>query len=697
MTTVFIVRPFGEKPVQIKSKTGKLASVKVNFDDIDRLLIQPALKKNALKGDTTGVIAEAGNIRVDMFQMLIAYDLVIADMSINNANVFYELGIRHGLRPNGTILIRFESEGDVPFDLKTDRYIPYNRENPSKAIDDLARTIKDTLTAQQSQNRRPDSPVFLLLPKLAPPDAAKLLVVPKEFQEAVAKAESDAQNGRTTLALLAEEAKRTPWAREGVRWVALAQRRIKHFPAALESWEYIRGDLPDDVEANLQLATIYQLQGDLVSASQACQRVLDNPGVDRKWRADARSQLARNEKGLWAGEFAALASEEKRRAQAVSDSRLTDAFEGYMAGFREDLNNYYSGINALGLLTAIVKLAEGEPAAWRGRYPAAKRASDALDEFREQLPYVRGAVRISLDNADRTATSRGQPDEWLPASQAQYALLTEDNPVYVGNAYKKAKIAGKDKFSVDSEARQVGIFSSLGLFPQNCVAALDGLGVPPVAGVPAAAAPPAQNCVIVGTGHRVRPERPQSASIPEHPRVRRESERLAARAHRGRKGGAGGDRGIGDGNRRGGKRVRSAVPRDLRGTGRSNDGGAADPQDRISVSVRRRRRPGMGRTVPEACHGEAADHPKQERRHADLGGVDRQLWRVSAGQHLGDEGRPFPAERQRHAAGAVEREGRRRTRRNARYDRAREDAGRESLRQGRRRAVWAPGLKGKTG
>ena len=234
MTTVFIVRPFGEKPVQIKSKTGKLASVKVNFDDIDRLLIQPALKKNALKGDTTGVIAEAGNIRVDMFQMLIAYDLVIADMSINNANVFYELGIRHGLRPNGTILIRFESEGDVPFDLKTDRYIPYNRENPSKAIDDLARTIKDTLTAQQSQNRRPDSPVFLLLPKLAPPDAAKLLVVPKEFQEAVAKAESDAQNGRTTLALLAEEAKRTPWAREGVRWVALAQRRIKHFPAALE-------------------------------------------------------------------------------------------------------------------------------------------------------------------------------------------------------------------------------------------------------------------------------------------------------------------------------------------------------------------------------------------------------------------------------------------------------------------------------
>src|SRR6516225_1605050 len=125
MTSVFIVRPFGKKPVPMKDKDGKDASVEVDFDEIDRSLIQAALAKNGLIGQTTGVIAQAGNIRVDMFQMLIAYDLVIADMSIHNPNVFYELGIRHGLRPNGTILIRFESGGDVPFDLKTDRYITY--------------------------------------------------------------------------------------------------------------------------------------------------------------------------------------------------------------------------------------------------------------------------------------------------------------------------------------------------------------------------------------------------------------------------------------------------------------------------------------------------------------------------------------------------------------------------------------------
>ena len=506
MTNVFIVRPFGKKPVRIQDKDGKDASVEVDFDEIDRSLIQAALAKNSLNGQTTGVIAQAGNIRVDMFQMLIAYDLVIADMSIHNANVFYELGIRHGLRPNGTILIRFEADGDVPFDLKTDRYIVYDRDKPSAAVDLLAQSIKDTLTTMQSQDRRPDSPVFLLLPELAPPDPAKLLVVPKEFQEAVAKAESDAQNGRTVLALLAEEAKRAPWGREGVRWVALAQRRIKHFSAALESWEYIRKDLPEDVEANLQLATIYQRLSDRVSASQACQRVLDNPEADRRWRADARSQLARNEKASWVTDFSALAGEAERRGQAISDSRLTDAFEGYLAGFREDLNDYYSGINALGLLTAIVKLAEKEAAAWAGCYPTAKKASDALDEFRERLAYIRGAVQVSLDNADQRAKFSNKPDDWLPASQAQYALLTEENSIYVGNAYKKAKIAGKNSFSVDSEAQQVGIFASLGLLPENCVAALKALGVPtaPPAAL-ANPAPPAQalDCVIVGTGHRV--------------------------------------------------------------------------------------------------------------------------------------------------------------------------------------------------
>jgi len=135
MTSVFIVRPFGKKPVTVKDKDGKDVSVDVDFNLISERLIGKALANNKLEGETTEVIAEAGNIRLDMFQRLIAYDLVIADISIENANVFYELGIRHGLRPKGTILIRFPTSGkDVPFDLKTDRYVAYARDDPAAAV-----------------------------------------------------------------------------------------------------------------------------------------------------------------------------------------------------------------------------------------------------------------------------------------------------------------------------------------------------------------------------------------------------------------------------------------------------------------------------------------------------------------------------------------------------------------------------------
>jgi hypothetical protein len=513
MTSVFIVRPFGKKPVPIK-KDDKDISVDVDFDEIERSLIQKALEKNGLVGRPTSDIVEAGNIRLDMFQMLIAYDLVIADISIDNANVFYELGVRHGLRPNGTILIRLDTKGrEVPFDLKTDRYIVYDRENPAAGVDLLAKSIKDTINVMASRDHRADSPVFLLLPALTPTDPAKLIVVPSEFQEAVERAESDEANGHTTLALLAEEAKRNVWAREGVRLIGRTQRRMKSFAAARESWEFIRSAIPDDVEANLQLATIFQRLGDLASASQACRRVLDNAAADRKARADARSQLARNDKAGWVADFGALSTEGERRAQAVSDDRLSDAFAGYMAGFGEDLNDYYSGINALGLQTAIVNLAEMLPDDWGGLFETKKKADAALDDHREQLSYVRGAVRMSLENAKRQVERNGKADDWLPPSEAQYCLLTADSPAYVKNAYKAAKTAGKSGFSVESEADQVRIFWRLGLFPDRCRAALEGLGIatdPPGAASPAGggataspAGPPQRDRVIVGTGHRV--------------------------------------------------------------------------------------------------------------------------------------------------------------------------------------------------
>jgi hypothetical protein len=104
MLQAFIVRPFG-------TKQG------VDFDKVERELIQPALKKAGIAGSTTAAIMEQGNIREDMFSLLLTADLVVADLSIHNANVFYELGIRHALRDKRTFLIRCSMD-EIPFDLK---------------------------------------------------------------------------------------------------------------------------------------------------------------------------------------------------------------------------------------------------------------------------------------------------------------------------------------------------------------------------------------------------------------------------------------------------------------------------------------------------------------------------------------------------------------------------------------------------
>ena len=100
----FIVRPFGTK----NDKQGQ----PIDFDAVEKALIGPALAWHGIEGRTTGEIAAAGNIREDMFRMLIASDVVIADISIHNANVFYELGIRHALRPWRTMLIRCRADDD---------------------------------------------------------------------------------------------------------------------------------------------------------------------------------------------------------------------------------------------------------------------------------------------------------------------------------------------------------------------------------------------------------------------------------------------------------------------------------------------------------------------------------------------------------------------------------------------------------
>ena len=128
---VFVAMPFGKKKVKTavevaaaKSAATATQEVDVDFDEIWALLIRPALKRARCRPYRADEEASAGDIRTDMFFELVTGEFVLADISTLNANVFYELGVRHGVSPRGVLMV--DGGWDRrPFDVAPDRTFTY--------------------------------------------------------------------------------------------------------------------------------------------------------------------------------------------------------------------------------------------------------------------------------------------------------------------------------------------------------------------------------------------------------------------------------------------------------------------------------------------------------------------------------------------------------------------------------------------
>lgn len=269
----FIVRPLGQKEG-------------IDFDVVEADLIAPALDELEIGGRTTIDILAHGSIRTDMFHLLLTADLVIADLSIQNANVFYELGIRHALCDRHTFLIK--SSGDeVPLDLEADRYFRYERDDPGSSLEQLTAALRRTLDSEA-----PDSPVFELIPDLEAQDRARLVRVPADFREEVELARCDRKRG--DLALLAEEVQRfgLEWAEAGLRLVGEAQFKIRDFDGAGRTWGLIRRRYQsDDPQANQRPpARVLIFTGHRIDAPERAQPRFPSQ-AERKARAMIRSAV----------------------------------------------------------------------------------------------------------------------------------------------------------------------------------------------------------------------------------------------------------------------------------------------------------------------------------------------------------------------------------------------------------------------
>lgn len=444
---VFIVMPFGEKEG-------------INFNQIYLDLVKPALLQAGLEPFRADEEILPGDIRADMFQELLMADLVVADLSISNANAWYELGVRHGLRSHGIVQIR-SGEARIPFDVCVDRTFHYHLkegipdadfiESDRAALSEIA---LETLCSKP--NRRPVSPVYQYLPYLQEPDWKSLRVKnadtfwQKHEQWADLIEVSRKNNKPGDILVLASEAPTFALKLEGYRTAGNALLSLGQFDFALEQFNKALAINPDDLSSAQKKGVVL---GRLNKMAQAEQWL---SALSRKYPHDAENWalLGRTEKDRWVS----LWREENKSPQAIFEdaacecAQLNAAIEAYRQGFIEQPESYYAGINALTLIRLLSHL-------------------QGYCEYENELEAMAGGVRWAT-MSELTKETANQLNYWARVTLADLELLVSDAAT-IEKAYKAAITAARqDWFVLDSSRQQLKLLQDLAFRPAEVALAI---------------------------------------------------------------------------------------------------------------------------------------------------------------------------------------------------------------------------------
>jgi hypothetical protein len=125
-------------------------------------IYEPAIRKAGLKPiRADSEIFGTGKIIDQISSGIRAAKVLVAELTTRNPNVFYELGLAHGLQK--PVVLVSSNENDVPFDLKHIRVIYYDVTDPfwgSKLLDKVAENILSAI-------KNPNEAVFARAVELA--------------------------------------------------------------------------------------------------------------------------------------------------------------------------------------------------------------------------------------------------------------------------------------------------------------------------------------------------------------------------------------------------------------------------------------------------------------------------------------------------------------------------------------------------
>lgn len=156
----FMIMPYNKKPTN--APAGSQAPERVDFDRLWEVALRPAIGKAGYEPIRANEDIGALIIN-EMIERLAISDLVIADLSIPNGNVYYEVGIRHAAQRQGCLLTAADWAKPL-FDAAQLRHIRYPL--PAESVsDETADEIIKIVSAAVPLMASGESPFYEVFPK----------------------------------------------------------------------------------------------------------------------------------------------------------------------------------------------------------------------------------------------------------------------------------------------------------------------------------------------------------------------------------------------------------------------------------------------------------------------------------------------------------------------------------------------------
>ena len=419
----FAVMPFGAVDIHLAGRSNPL---KIDFDRVYRELIVPALQKADCEPFRADSQISAGDIRTDMFFELVTADVVVADLSIPNPNVYYELGIRDGVCPRGVLIIQGGWSVSQPFDVAQDRCFKYagmlfsldgdaakppaeHAKEIADAIDELASVLSRALA---SDAQGTGSPLYAHLPGLKPVNwdgieisrARYFGTLQQDWEERVRKAQEMDRPGH--IITIAQDAPTRLHRTKILSEAARALIGLCQFAAAEEVLEEILQLTPDDIDSQLYLGVVQAIRGDTGRAEHQMRYMLRQHEANPK----AGAALGFVYRVLW---YLQWKDDPNPRERAKQSSRLLlSSIRSFYNVQRLHPAEYLSGYNALLLMAVTSEL-----------FPGIELPPRLVD--RDELAVV---VRYAANSARENAEETGDYDTQFWSAVALSGLeMLKDN------------------------------------------------------------------------------------------------------------------------------------------------------------------------------------------------------------------------------------------------------------------------------